>query len=66
VDVNYFYLRQPGEINVPAVSNLPHSGDAIISVTDPKHFRTDPDPEFDIKVVQIRSRFRILNCFQNV
>jgi hypothetical protein len=51
VGVNYFYLRQPCEINVPVVSNLPHSGYAIISVPDPKHFGTDPDPEFEIRAV---------------
>ncbi len=66
MDVNHYYLGQPDEINVPVVSNLPHSGDAIISVQDPKHFGTDPDPEFEIRAVRIRSRFRILTCFQNV
>ncbi len=34
----------------------------LTSFLDPKHFGTDPDPEFNIRVI----RFRILTCFQNV
>ncbi len=36
----------------------------LTSVLDPKHFGTDPDPEFDIRALQIR--FMILSFFQHV